>query len=374
MSKKSKIIILTIVILVLFSAFSAVGWVLLRVDKNMISPNANETTSYDVNFNLSDPSNEIYKKEYKFKEVIGWIASFDYQNGKNSFYKNISKFTQVSPVYFDLNTDGSTSERSVAGDTDLKNIARKNSVKVIPTIIGFDENALQAMLNDDKKFQAHQEFLLKEAEKYDGLDIDYESINLTDKELYLKMLQNLAEGLHSKGKILTVSVISKDKENGYQTLIETRQVQDWNRMGNFVDQIRIMAYDYSPDSTPGPISPLNWVENVIRYGLSKTAQEKLVLGQPLYAYAYGNKRYAYTYDEIAEILNAQVINLTFDKLTSEKMFTFSKGSESRRMWFQDFETMLPRFALINRYNIAGIAYWRLGGEDQRIYDLLAKQR
>lgn len=330
-----------------------------------------------INSNLSvtetpEPP-EVLVDKYKFENAIAWIASFDYQNGKNDFYKHIDKFTEVSPTFYDLTEEGTVSSRSVAGDKDLVSIAHKNQVKVTPTIISFSENAVEKMLTDSTKYKQHIDFLVSETVKYgyDGLDLDYESINLPQKDLYLNMIKDLSTEMHLRGKTLSVTVIAKDKDFGFDTLTETRATQDWTIIGNYADQIRIMAYDYSSESTPGPVSPYWWLKKVMEYGLSKTSPEKLILGQPLYAYAYGTKRYAYTYDEIAEIIKAQNLNPEWDAYINEKILRFKKGDEERVIWYQDKDTMHRRFYLIDRYKISGFAFWRLGGEDEGIYDFLS---
>ena len=374
-NSKIKKVILYVIILLVAGINIILTVILLTGAKVSFLPSELSENNYGVKYTLLDSKNDEYKKQYKLKNVIAWIASFDYQNGKNQFYKNISKFTEISPVNYDVNIDGTMSVRSVARDADLVNIAHKNGVKITPTIICFDENALQAMLNDENKFSAHQDFIMKEIKdnNYDGIDIDYESINLTDKELYLKMIQDLSGKLHALGKTLSVSLIAKDKDSGYSSLIETRQVQDINFIGRYADEMRIMAYDYSPDTTPGPVSPINWVNNVINYNIDKTIKEKIILGQPMYGYAYGAKRYAYTFDEIDEIIKSQNLTSTFDETNNEKNLVFKKGNEERKMWYQDGETMLKRFNLIDTAEIGGVSFWRLGGEDQGIYSYLAKR-
>ncbi|MEI7604347.1 MAG: glycosyl hydrolase family 18 protein [bacterium] len=376
MTKQTKIttMISTILILVILNS-TLVYLFFFSKDFSFLSSKMSES-KYELNYNLISSDNEVYKKEYNFKKVIGWIAAFDYQNGKNSYYNNINKFTEISPVYYDLNSDGTVSSRPVAGDSDLLNISKRNKVKVIPTIISFDENGLQAMFADDAKFKVHQDFLLSQVDKYDydGIDIDYESVNLTDKEPYFTMIQDLADKLHNRNKILSITVIAKDSDLPAKVLPETKQVQDWNRIGKYADEIRVMAYDYSAVDKPGPVSPIFWVENILKYSLDKTTSDKIILGQPLYAYAYGSSRYAYTYDEIDEIIKAQKLIPEFNKDSNEKILKFTKGSEERTMWYQDVETMLRRFYIIDKYNAGGIAFWRLGSEDERIYGMLKSQR
>ena len=86
------------------------------------------------------------------------------------------------------------------------------------------------------------------------------------------------------GRTLTVSIpwISGDgteSDPGYW-------VYDYAAITPHVDNIRIMAYDYSvPSGEPGPIAPMPWVEQIIAATSAVSGDpSKLVLGIPLYGY------------------------------------------------------------------------------------------
>lgn len=338
------------------------------------------TTKTTSQVTVKKPAAPTVSTKYRFPKVNGWIASFDYTNGKNSFYKNISRFSSINPVYYNLNNDGTASARSVAGDKDLLSRAKKSGVSVIPIIITFSADGLKNMLNDPAKYKAHHDYILGEVDKhgYGGIEIDYESIYLDTKTQYMKMLSDLSTSLHQRGKKLFVDVIAKDGSASYTVLPQTRAAQDWKEIAKYADEVRIMAYDYTSlsnpsNATPGPVSPLDWNEKVIKYALTQIPPEKIILGQALYGYGYdANKRYGLTYADCQILIQRYNLSPKLDEASGEKTFTYPSSTGERKVWYHDVETMDKRFALAKKYGIGGVAFWRLGGEDLNVLGLVSK--
>ena len=98
----------------------------------------------------------------------------------------------------------------------------------------------------------------------------------------MTFVRELAEALHADGRTLTVSIPpvydpAVAGGSGYWVYAP-------GTIAEYVDAIRIMAYDYSV-AEPGPIAPLAWVAQAVD-GVSKAVPEqyhdKLVLGVPAY--------------------------------------------------------------------------------------------
>lgn len=58
---------------------------------------------------------------------------------------------------------------------------------------------------------------------------------------------------------------------------------DYSALAEYADHLLIMAYDeHYEGSEAGPVASINFVENSIKYALSKTAPDKIVVGVPFY--------------------------------------------------------------------------------------------
>ena len=82
--------------------------------------------------------------------------------------------------------------------------------------------------------------------------------------------------------MLSVAVFAKTTNAG----TDPRNVaQDYAAIGRAADQVRLMAYDYHwASSAPGPVAPISWVRDVLRYAKTQIPASKIILGVPLYGY------------------------------------------------------------------------------------------
>ncbi len=150
-------------------------------------------------------------------------------------------------------------------------------------------------------------------------------------------------------------------------------MQDWSILANYVDEIRIMVYDYA-NSTPGgsPINPYPWVQEVVKYAVTKADPNKFILGTPLYAYSWKNGELfkAYTYDVVKEGIEKRNATPVFDEEAKEWRVELADDDGTQVVWYQDARSVGYRLDLVKRYGLGGLVFWRLGGEDRGIYSLL----
>jgi len=321
-----------------------------------------------------------------------WIPSWGFETGFDSLKESKQHFSSISPVWFVVGEDGSLSPDGYYNNSDFISYCKKNDIDIIPSLPLFTSEVLSTVLNEH--LDSHVSNIMDEVEKggYDGIDIDYESTFLNDKELYFTFLRRLSERLHDQGKVLSVTVLSKWTDQLiYGFLPETRQVQDWERIGRYADEVRIMAYDYTAQNSylPGSISPIYWDELIINYALTKLPREKIVIALPLYAYSFriderstisqdifvggepagSEKRVlAYTYDDIKAIQNDFEFQLSYDETTMDRVISYHDGTFDRVLYYTDARGIKSRRSLAYDYGIKGVAYWRLGSDDSKSYE------
>ncbi len=319
-----------------------------------------------------------------------WIPDWGSTAGLVSLEKvnaNI-QFAEVSPVWYEVNKNGSLIKKFPQNRAKLiKAIADEGSL-LIPTIAMFDHELFTLVLNDKESFERHVQAILNEVseQNYAGIDLDYESTKLADKELYFALLEALSKGLHATDKVLIVTVVAQWGDFViYPSLPETRQVQDWQRIANYADTIRIMTYDFTSSKAafPGPLAPSGWLEEVIKYALTKAPANKFSLGIPLYAYQWSwdakledppyitnfmlnhvadSTAKALTYREVLDVLkNNQGKKTEFE---DEQIFTYTKAGRKYMLTYLDEKSIQVRNNLARKYGLSGVCYWRLGNEDK----------
>ena len=120
--------------------------------------------------------------------------------------------------------------------------------------------------------------------------LDMESLRAKDRDRFswwsatlVRKLRESIPGLHS-----TIAVHGKTNPKGDW---HGAEAQDWPALCRAHDEILLMAYDFHyPGVTPaGETAPLDWVEGILRYGLSVCRKGQLRLGLAAYGYAWPTK-------------------------------------------------------------------------------------
>jgi spore germination protein len=357
---------------------------------------------------LSDPNTEQVAGELvpesEFRET-GWIPYWGSSDGLRSLRANGERFASISPVWYEVNGDGTLVDKRPANYQSIIEEADNQGIELIPSIALFDHELLTEVLQSPDNLDTHIEEITAAVldNDYDGIDFDYESTKLSDKQQFFYLLENVYKRLQQRNKAVSVTVLAQWGQEEYTSLPETRQVQDWQEISKYADEIRIMTYDYTSFKAmnPGPIAPIDWQEQVLKYAIEEkqVPREKLYLGIHLYSYEwwmdadeYDQKTSqdpsrdplqfqtslminppindtaarSYTYSTVRSLIDNFEGDLS--EYQSEQIFKYRKENpktavmEERVLVFIDPQGVADRINLAKQYGIKGVAYWRLGNE------------
>jgi spore germination protein YaaH len=333
-----------------------------------------------------------------------WVPNWAGDAGYESLLKNKDFINSASPVWHHVLEDGTLEFKPSSNYKEMIQLMKNEEMEIIPSIPLFDHEIFSRIANDEALFSAHVNALIEIGldENYDGIDIDYESIQLKDKDKYYQMLKEVSESLHANGKSLVVTALSEWDTPEYSNLVETHEVLDYGLINEYADEIRIMTYDYTHPKmlSPGPIAPLNWQREVIEYALAQEVPaEKFVLGVHLYGYEWFNEKSedaeedevldsmqhdlevkyfpeensdenlyswarAYTYELVQKALKFEGEAETYE---GEQIYRYTREYEDglveeRVLVYLNPEGVAARIALAEEYGLKGVAFWRLGGD------------
>lgn len=369
MSKENILLIISVVLSIIIIAFSV--YIVLTLQSKKVS----ETNLDEQNIQQEQEQEEVEENIEDEQEVEGvsfsqsaWIPSFDFENGLKSLEVRKETIREVNPVLYGVNNDGTLMNRKPTEES-LKNFlsyCKAEGIKVVPTIGSYDFRIMSSVMQSDVYIDKHVQEIISEINKYgyDGIDIDYERIRTTEKDGYLAFLRKLKNELEKIGKDLSVTVFAKTRDNTQDTLY----AQDWIEIGKIADKVRIMAYDYTLQTStiPGPIGPIDWIEEVLMYADGKIPNEKTILGIHLYAYLWKEeKASALTYSAVLNILKNTNIKGEYNTEIGEGYAEYKCSDGSRCiLFYQTPQGVKDRIDLAKKYNLVGVTYWRLGGEEK----------
>jgi spore germination protein YaaH len=313
--------------------------------------------------------------------VAAWMpTSWDAARARGSWDAHHDHIQELSPVWYQLSAggDGSLITYGGARDEALVAQARTQSTLVLPLINnhyadrGFDAAPVSAVIHDPARRAAHVAALVDEtlAYGYDGIDIDYESLNgHADREAFSLFIEELAAALHAHGKLLSIAVHPKTGEPGTW---DGPQAQDWRRIGSAVDRFRVMTYGYHwGTSTAGPIAPLWWMEDVMGFATSVVSPNKVYVGLHFYGHDWvGSTSQSVTWESAQQLMSAHGAARQWQgdggwrRPVAEPWFTYTDAEgQVHQVWYADEASIRARLALVEQFGLGGVAIWRLGGED-----------
>ena len=333
-----------------------------------------------------------------------WAPYWTLDESLPEFDSRANVFHQISP--FAYHSRGvSLIELDTEADVDLNNElidkAQSRGVPVVPSITDATESGVMAgILADPTERANHVNAIAQFAadNDFDGIDINYEKFAFRDdrstwattRPNWVAFITELGTRLHADGRILAVSV-PPVYDNG-RTADSGYWVYDYGGIAPSVDAIRVMAYDYS-SSSPGPIAPLAWVQEVIDASTEAAGgPEKLVLGIPLYGYNWrtavtgtcpddaASEREPQELDEVADRVAQRGATPVYNEADGEWSFTYdltyddgtTSCVQSREVHYVDAQGAQLRMQMSVDAGWLGVALFAFGYDDEGLWSSIAQ--
>ncbi|RCW44421.1 spore germination protein YaaH [Halopolyspora algeriensis] len=306
--------------------------------------------------------------------VVASVPFWNLDAGTSTLMEHRRAVNQVSPWMYGLGADGRIVPQFPPDQADdvarqLQTL-RESGLPVLPTLANTTRGRwayepVAQLLHDPRRRQEHITDIvaLVLQEDYAGIDIDYENLRAGDREEFTGFVTELAAALHARGKLLSVALFAKTTEAGYD---QRNVAQDYAAIGRVADQVRLMGYDYHwPTSGPGPVAPIGWIEDVLRYAKTRIPAHKVVLGVPLYGYdwvnGYGTP---VTWEEASRIAASHQVRVRFDPASSSPWFRYTdaRGRE-HEVWFENAASSQAKFRVARQAGIGGVYLWMYGPAD-----------
>ena len=348
-----------------------------------------------------------------------WIPFWKKQAGAHELSLYLNKFNEISPFSYEVKTDGALKDSLKINEgfwPGWLSAVRDMKVKIIPTIAWFDGDGIDALLKNKKPRIAHENLIAKlvKDQKFDGIDIDYESKLAKTNPYFSLFIEGLAIRLHPLKKILSCTIEPRIPVSSRYTQTNSptdyQYANDYAVLNKYCDEIRIMAYDQGLidiklDAQKGngklyaPIADPDWVEKILKEALKTIGAKKIMLGIPTYGYEYqvAWKDGFLTYERLRShtfsqaIERAQIMGTTSTRNSAgELSFTYatstwvddvsaslnfkvssiqpaelaSLGNNSvlRYVSFSDAEAINQKIALAKKYKLRGAVFFKMDGE------------
>ncbi len=256
----------------------------------------------------------------------------------------------------------------------IPDIARQSEAVMSLVVTNLEEGSFSGELAQDiLQSSAVQEVLLNnildEARRVGNvkdIHFDFEALPASQREAYVQFLRRATEKFHPAGYLVSAALAPKtsDEAQGPWQI-----AHDYGAIGGVVDFVVLMTYEWGYiTGPPMAVSPINEVERVLNYALTKMPASKIMMGQNLYGYDWplpfvqGQTRAtALSPQRAIELAKRYHAAIQYDTTAQAPYFHYvNEEGQSHIVWFEDARSIQAKFDLMKKLNVRGIAYWRLG--------------
>lgn len=316
-----------------------------------------------------------FGKQIEGKVNMVWDYFSQYASAPQRIGK-IQGINVVSPTFFSLQKKGKGNIIANVGSngTNYINWAHNNGYKVWALVSNDSmKETTSEILNDYKLREDLINNIITIVENYnlDGINIDFENIYESDKDVFSRFIIELAPRLKEQGKVLSVDVTAPDGSPDWSLCYNRNVIAD------VADYIVFMGYDQNGATSPeeGTTAGCDWVEANIKKFLNNEEinPNKIILGTPLYTRIWSeeNGKISSKVIDMKDVYNQipQGTNIEWNDSLKQNYAEYKKDGKTYKIWIEDSKSIKYKLELINTYNLAGAAYWEKDRESDDIWNL-----
>lgn len=333
------------------------------------------------------PSRFVAKEQTQIRAAfyVNWDIRSWY-----SLRHHVSELTMVLPEWFSLadstrigdqqhsslnnnsfNNNSFNPDSLIVSDVDTRALAymREHNVAIVPILSNYDgtifnEIRLQQHLATKERRERLIQATLRMLQRYGfaGINIDFENLTTPKSQNLVALFQaELYAALHPLNYLVTQDVAPFDKHT-----------TDFARNN---DYLFLMGYDlHYSTSEPGAIAPIKWVEGALDYACRQASPQKIILCLAAYGYDWAKTPEGFaeaedvSYEEAIVTAKESEGVMDFDNDNYNLHYTYADDNDvPHEVWLTDAATSFNTMRSAANAGTVGVALWRLGGEDARLW-------
>ena len=284
---------------------------------------------------------------------------------------NTKGLNVISPTWFKLNDSEGGFVSFASQDYVDKAHGMGLEVWALVENIEYADNIdMYALLSSTTKRARLIDSLVSTALDYniDGINVDFEQISTDCGEHYIEFIRELSIPCRANGIVLSVD-----------NYVPTGYTDHYDRgeQGVVADYVIIMGYDehYSGSDQAGSVASINFVEEGIERTVEQVPAHKVINAVPFYTRIWETKgaelgSQAVGMAAAEEYVSAHNIALEWDEETCQNYGEYTEGGSLFQVWLEDERSIEVKLNIMEKYQIGGVAGWRLGFEKPEIWDVI----
>lgn len=311
---------------------------------------------------------------------LGWHQVTNMTANKNvgDVIKSVKGMNVISPTWFYVN-DNEGGIKSLAS-RDYVSYCHDKGLEVWGLVNNLEnpDVDITSVLNTTSSRDYLVNQLIAEAIQYDldGINVDFESLRAEAGDGFIEFIRELSLKCANNDIVLSV-------DNYVPSAYTSMYHRDEQAL--FADYIILMAYDeHYQGSEEGSVASIGFVKKGVEDTLKQVPKDQLILGIPFYTRIWAETpskeaESGYTLSseavgmaEVESRLNANDVDRTWLDDCGQYYAEYQKDGKTYKMWIEDQNSIEEKLKVYKENDLAGVAFWKLGMEQNSIWDTVAK--
>lgn len=198
------------------------------------------------------------------------------------------------------------------------------------------------------------------------LNLDFEGIKKEAGVHYIQFIRELSVSCRKEGIVLSVDNYVPYAGNEFYNRKE---------QGIVADYVIVMGYDeHYAGGEPGSVASIGYVNDGISNTLKQVPKEKLINAIPLYTRVWTEEADGKTSSVALGIARAKEwavennVELFWQEELGQYYGELKTEEGTKKVWMEEERSIGLKMDLIRKYDLAGVACWKLGFEPAELWD------
>lgn len=311
---------------------------------------------------------------------LGWhqVTNMTANNHVSDVIKSVKGMNVISPTWFYVN-DNEGAIKSLAS-RDYVSYCHEKGLEVWGLVSNLEnpDVDITTVLNTTSSRDYLVNQLIAAAIQYglDGINVDFESLSAEAGDGFIEFIRELSLKCANNEIVLSV-------DNYVPSSYTSMYHRDEQAL--FADYIILMAYDeHYQGSEEGSVASIEFVKKGVEDTLKQVPKDQLILGIPFYTRIWTetpseDSENGYTLSseavgmaEVESRLNANDVDRTWLDDCGQYYAEYQSDGKTYKVWIEDQNSIEEKLKVYQENDLAGVAFWKLGMEQNSIWDTVAK--
>ncbi|PQP80824.1 glycoside hydrolase [Paenibacillus sp. PCH8] len=316
---------------------------------------------------------KTWSEQLQRADELGVQLGWQYNSSTAEFKQQVqqSEVNTLVPRWFFLNSSMKVTDHA---DPALISWASATDRQLWPLLGNRSDSAITHQMLSSQANRAaviSQVAAYVQTYKLGGINVDFENVDPADREGLTAFVTSLTAALHALGAVVSVDV-SPDLGTDWTDAF------DYARLGAVSDYMVLMGYEenWNGDPKAGSVASYPWVEKALDTLLTEVVRAKIILALPLYTRDWSSvDPAALSWDiTLAEQgIRARAAGSVrrWDANLVQYIIGYNSNGTPRYIWAEDSRSLSAKVLMSEQRQIAGLAYWYMGGETADVWNAIS---